>query len=69
MPKFVIEDELHAEQHGEFSELEDAVLELRRRAEIPWDHEPNKAPCQNWPTCGRTYEIIEFDDTQTPWKE
>ncbi len=69
MAKFVIEDELHAEHHGEFAELADVMLELRRRAEIPWDQEPNQAPCQSWATCGRTYEVIEFDDTHTPWNE
>ena len=63
MATFVIEDELHAEHHGEFGSLEDAVLELRRRAEIPWDREPNAAPCQSWATCARTYDVIEYDDT------
>jgi hypothetical protein len=63
MATFVIEDELHAEHHGEFASLEDAVRELRRRAEIPWDREPNVAPCQSWATCGRTYEVIEYDET------
>ena len=69
MAKFVIEDELHAEHHGEFAAFEDAVRELRRRAEIPWDQEPNQAPCQSWRTCGRAYEVIEFDDTQTSSKK
>ncbi len=69
MPRFVIEDELHAEHHGDFAALEDAVRELRRRADIPWDGEPNVAPCQSWATCGRTYEVIEYDDTQSPWRE
>jgi hypothetical protein len=62
MLKFIIEDELHAEHHGEFATLEDALHELRRRAEIPWDREPNVAPCQSWATCGRIYELIEYDE-------
>jgi hypothetical protein len=62
MLKFIIEDELHAEQHGEFATIEDAICELRRRAEIPWDRKPNVAPCQSWATCGRLYELIEYDD-------
>jgi hypothetical protein len=28
---------------------------------IPWDEEPNAAPCTSWRTCGRTYEIVEWD--------
>ena len=58
---FVIEDEAHAEPHGEFDALESAVAELRRRAEIAWDRAPNLAPCVEWKTCGRRYEIVEYD--------
>jgi hypothetical protein len=64
MTMFVIEDELHAEHHGQFAASEDALTELRRRAKIPWDAEPNQAPCQSGATCGRAYGVIEFDDTQ-----
>jgi hypothetical protein len=66
---FVIEDEQHAEPQGEYVKLEDAVAELRRRSRIPWDEEPNKAPCMSWRTCRRVYELIEYDDTQAPWKK
>jgi hypothetical protein len=59
---FEIYDELHAEQQAEFETLEAAKNELRRRAGIPWDQEPNVAPCLSWKTCGRKYEIIEYDD-------
>jgi hypothetical protein len=65
---FVTEDERHAEQHGQFATFEEAFTELKRRAEIPWDKEPNYAPCTNWQKCGRSYEVIEYDDSQTPWK-
>ena len=58
---FVIEDEDHAEHHGRFDTLEAALEELRRRARIPWDQSPNKAPCMSWKTCGRRYVIIEYD--------
>jgi hypothetical protein len=34
---FVIEDELHAEHQGEFSDRETAMAELERRTQIPWD--------------------------------
>jgi hypothetical protein len=67
---FIIEDELHAEwQDGQFATLEDAISELRRRASIPWNMEPNRAPCMSWSTCGRRYEVIELDISHSPWRE
>ena len=27
------------------------------------------APCTNWRTCGRAYEIVEYDTSSIPWKE
>jgi hypothetical protein len=67
--KVCIEDEIHAELQGEYASVEEAMAELKRRALIPWDHPPNCAPCTSWKTCGREYLLIEYDDTQTPWKE
>lgn len=67
---FKIEDERHAEpQEGEYGSFADAVAELQRRAGMPWDEEPNVAPCGQWHTCGRTYEIVEYDTSSTPWRE
>jgi hypothetical protein len=66
---FVIEDEFHAEPKGQFSTREQALVELQRLAAIPWDEEPNRAPCTSWRTCGRQYELIEYDDSVTPWAE
>src|SRR5574341_1379927 len=66
---FAIEDESHAEIQGEFSSFGEAIGELRRRAGIPWDQGPNRAPCTNWRHCGRDYEVVEYDDSQSPWKE
>ena len=60
-----IEDEAHAELHGECDSFESALAELRRRALIPWDVAPNVAPCTSWKTCGRVYEVVEFD-AQSP---
>ena len=65
---FVIEDQLHAELQGEFASFDEALAELRRRASIPWDHEPNLAPCSSWETCGRSYEIVEYDQVKSPWQ-
>jgi hypothetical protein len=67
---FKIEDELHAEpQPGEFASFEAAVEELRLRAQLPWDEEPNVAPCTSWRNCGRNYHVVEYDDSARPWKE
>ena len=66
---FIIEDEFHAEQIAQFASFEEAIAELRRRAKLPWDKGPNMAPCMSWQTCGREYVIIEYDDSQLPWKE
>lgn len=66
---FVIEDELHAEHQGEFESLTDVMKELERRARIPWDQPPNVAPCTNWRNCGRCYEVVEYDKTESSWSE
>jgi hypothetical protein len=64
---FVIEDEIHSEQIGEFNSLETAMAELQRLAAIPWDKPPNVAPCTSWRTCEREYGIVEYDNSATPW--
>src|SRR5690349_22207052 len=61
-------DAIHSERQGEFERLEDAFAELQRRASIPWNERPNTAPCSSWRTCGREYEIIEYDTSEIPWK-
>jgi hypothetical protein len=66
---FVIEDEKHADLIGRFASYELAVLELKRLAELPWNEKPNRAPCSSWGKCGRAYEIVEYDDSSSPWKE
>ena len=65
----VIEDELHDEKQGEFPDLEGAIAELRRLAAIPWDEQPNIAPCTSWRTCGRVYKVVEYDHAKHPAKE
>jgi hypothetical protein len=27
------------------------------------------ASCASWRTCGRNYELMNYDDKQSPWKE
>ena len=61
---FVIDDETHCElQEGKFHTREEALSELERRALIPWNEEPNRAPYTNWRNCGRRYLILERNDT------
>jgi hypothetical protein len=66
---FVIEDEAHSEWCGEFQTREEALAELRARSLMPWDKEPNLAPCKSWRTCGREYVLLEFDAEVEPWRE
>lgn len=67
---FQIEDEMHSEpQESEFSTFYEALEELKRIATIPFGQYPNKCPCQNWETCSRNYEIVEYDNSTIPWKK
>lgn len=66
---FMIDDDRHAEpQAGEYPTREDALAEIVRRAALGWDEPPNRAPCMSWKTCGREYQIIEYDDSVLPWR-
>jgi len=63
---FVIDDEAHCEiQEGVFRTRAEAIAELERRALIPWNEEPNRAPCTNWKKCARRYLVLEYDDART----
>lgn len=64
---FVVEDQVHAESFGEFPALAEAWDELHRLSLISWNEPPNVAPCQSWQTCGREYEIIEYETATLPW--
>lgn len=66
---FAIEDEMHDERCGEFSTRERAMAELRRLALLPWDQEPSQCPCIDWRTCGRRYELVEYDTSALPGRE
>jgi len=45
------------------------MAELKRRAAIPWNEAPNRAPCTNSFNCGRRYELVEYDDSAQTWNE
>jgi hypothetical protein len=66
--QFIIEDQLHSEHRSEHLSLADAWAELKRLSCIPWNQAPNRAPCGSWKTCGRNYEIIEYDTSFNPWQ-
>ena len=75
--KFVIVDDVHCEVQGQsyltlqevqgqsYLTLQEAMTELERRAAIPWEEEPNRAPCMSCRKCGRQYVIEEYDDTES----
>jgi hypothetical protein len=67
---FVIEDDLHAAPLADvYKSIAEAFAALQRLALIPWNEKPNLAPCQSWRTCGRLYEIVEYDTCSQPWEE
>jgi hypothetical protein len=66
--KFVLEDQTHSECAGEFDDETSVIAEVRRRFALPWNEEPNRAPCTSWKTCGRQYEVLVYDTDSTPWK-
>ena len=51
--------------HGDYDSFDGALAELRRLAALPWDAEPNIAPCTSWRTCGRRYGLIELNATES----
>jgi len=66
---FIIQDEIHSEpQEGRYDTFEEASVELRRRASLPWDEPPNRPPCVSWRTCERRYVIIDLESSRrTPF--
>ncbi len=66
--RFVIEDDFHAEPIGEpFTTVGEAVAELGRMGDLPWDSAPNRAPCVGWDACGRDYWLIEYEGGES-WR-
>ena len=49
-----------------YSTEAEAVAELKRRSRVPWNKEPNRAPCMNWTNCGRFYELVEDHENILP---
>ncbi len=58
---FIIEDTNHAWRSRHFASLSDAIKELQRLARVPWNEEPNWAPCKQWRTRGPLYQLLEVE--------
>jgi hypothetical protein len=58
---FELRDDLHDETQGHFGSRNEAIAEAARLAALPWNQPPNLAPCASWESCGRNYEVVEFD--------
>ena len=70
MFKFVIEEEFHAWRYWEYDSFEDALYELSKKADLPWDNEANRCPCISWKNCSMCYRIVKYDTNHKPyWKE
>jgi hypothetical protein len=69
MDKFEIVDVIHCESFGLYPTLAEAWAQLGRLATCSWNAEPNVAPCGDWETCGREYEIVAYNATTRPWQE
>ena len=65
---YVIQDQIHCEDVGDFDTREAAMAELVRLAGVPWGVAPNRPPCMSSATCERNYELIEYDTAPTPWR-
>lgn len=67
MFRFEIYDVIHCDSISQHDSLADAWAQLRILSVIPWNAEPNVAPCASWEDCGREYVINEYDTTTRPW--
>jgi hypothetical protein len=67
---FYIEDEMHAElDDARFETFEAAIRALTWRIGLPWDQLPLRPPCGGWRECVRKYEVVDFDEGVSPWRE
>lgn len=65
---FVLEDDFHGDQIGHYDTFEAAMDEVRKRAELGWEHPLNSVPCGN-DDCQRDYCIVEYNTHSKTWKE
>ena len=60
--RYIVNDDLHDDLYLPYPTIEAAMVEIRRRVALPWDHDDNQAPCASWKTCERQYSIYEYDE-------
>jgi hypothetical protein len=65
---FAINDSIHLDQEGTYRSIDAALARLRQLARQPWDAAPNRAPCSSWESCGRDWEILEYEVETIPWQ-
>jgi hypothetical protein len=59
--RYGIVDQIHIDYlPGQFTSLGAVVEEFHRLATVPWDQDPNLAPCTSWRTCGRIWTAGEY---------
>jgi hypothetical protein len=61
---FMIEDETHCEQIGDFQTMNEAKALLKYLANVPWGTHPNLPLCGSGVNCDRHYILItgKYDD-------
>lgn len=69
MKIYIIEDQIHCESIWEFKNLSDTINELQRLSNLAWNVDRNIAPCMSYETCGREYELIEYEVNWSEWIE
>lgn len=67
--EFVVEDEEHCESFSKHASMDDAIEEIRRLSELPWDADPNRCPCMSWKTCSREWIVVEYDPSTKPYPQ
>ena len=61
---YLIEDDFHADSLGEtYSTLEDALAEVHRIINLPFEQEPHSPPCTSWRQCQREIVIKRSSNT------
>lgn len=59
---------MHYDTVGEYGSFGEAMECIRTLTGIPWNEEPNVAPCASGETCSRLYVINEYDTSTIRWK-
>jgi len=67
--EYIIEDQIHCEWIWKYNSISDATSELQRLLKLPWNKDKNLAPCMSYKTCGREYELIEYNIKWDIWDE